>query len=161
MAGFEARRDAFAEQGVKIIAGVVDSEEETQTVAAELGFPVAFGMTKSDGDAMGSWWDERRQCIQPSEFLLSASGRVLISAYSNGPIGRMDPEETLNLVKYLNEQRSRRAINGRRLVGVHVDIEADAQYHRLATLSQNTADLVPTNQHVVRPLGLRSHTARI
>ena len=109
MAGFEARRDAFAEQDVKIIAGVVDSEEETQTVAAELGFPVAFGMTKSDGDAMGSWWDERRQCIQPSEFLLSASGRVLISAYSNGPIGRMDPEETLNLVKYLNEQRSRQA----------------------------------------------------
>jgi alkyl hydroperoxide reductase subunit AhpC len=109
LVGYEERRDAFAEQGVKIIAGVVDSQDETQAVAAELGFPVAFGMTASDGDAMGSWWDEKRQCIQPSEFILSTSGRVLISAYSNGPIGRMDPEETLNLVKYLNQQRKRGA----------------------------------------------------
>ena len=41
------------------------------------------------------------------EFLLSGSGKVMISAYSNGPIGRMDPEETLTLIKYLNAQRAK------------------------------------------------------
>ncbi|MDG2421129.1 MAG: hypothetical protein P8N40_05475 [Gammaproteobacteria bacterium] len=85
---------------------MVDSEEKTAEVAGDLGFPVAFGMTKAQGESMGSWWDEKRECIQPSEFLLSKSGKVLISVYSNGPVGRMDPEETLTLIKYLNEQRA-------------------------------------------------------
>lgn len=88
---------------------MVDSEENTAAVARGLGFPVAFGMTKADGEMMGSWWDEKRECIQPSEFILSKNGRVMISAYSNGPVGRMDPEETLNLIKYLNEQRAQAA----------------------------------------------------
>ena len=88
----------------------MDSEERTAEVAADLGFPVAFGMTKAQGESMGSWWDEKRECIQPSEFLLSKSGKVLISVYSNGPVGRMDPEETLTLIKYLNEQRAQ-AVN--------------------------------------------------
>ncbi len=107
MAGYEARREAFAEQGVKIIAGSVDDAEKTAPIAENLNFPVAINMTREDGDAMGSWWEEKRQIIQPSEFLLSGSGKVMNSMYSNGPIGRMDPEETLSLVKYLNEQRAK------------------------------------------------------
>ena len=105
LAGFEARRVALAEQGVKIIAGSVDSEGEAGEVAEPLGFPVAFGMLKKDGEVFGAWWDDNRQCIQPSEFLLTGNGKVVISAYSNWPIGRMDPEETLSLIKYLNQQR--------------------------------------------------------
>ena len=107
LAGYEARREAFAEQGVGLIAGSVDDKERTAEVAADLGFPIAFNMTKDDGDAIGSWWDEKRQIIQPSEFLLTKRGRVIISVYSNGPVGRMDPNETLTLVRYLNQQRAR------------------------------------------------------
>jgi len=107
LAGYEARREAFAEQGVGLIAGSVDDKERTVEVAADLGFPIAFNMKKDDGDAIGSWWDEKRQIIQPSEFLLTKRGRVIISVYSNGPVGRMDPNETLTLVRYLNQQRAR------------------------------------------------------
>lgn len=85
----------------------MDNQEKTAEVAADLGFPVAYGVSREQGDAMGSWWEEKRQIIQPSEFLLSGSGKVMISVYSNGPIGRMDPEETLKLVKYLNAQRAK------------------------------------------------------
>ena len=84
----------------------MDDAEKTALIAKNLNFPVAINMTRADGDAMGSWWEEKREIIQPSEFLLSGSGKVMISAYSNGPIGRMDPEETLSLVKYLNDQRT-------------------------------------------------------
>ena len=80
-------------------------------MAEPLGFPVAFGMSKKDGEVFGAWWDDNRQCIQPSEFLLTSNGKVLISAYSNGPIGRMDPEETLSLIKYLNQQRARKPVS--------------------------------------------------
>ena len=64
-------------------------------------------MTRADGDAIGAWWEERRDHIQPSEFVLSRSGTVMFSTYSNSPVGRMDPEETLTLIKYLNAMREK------------------------------------------------------
>jgi len=86
---------------VSIIAGTVDSEEDTAAVGADLGFPVAYGMTREIGDRIGAWWEERRDHIQPSEFLITQSGRVMSSTYSSSPVGRMDPEETLFLTKIL------------------------------------------------------------
>ena len=84
-----------------MFAANVDSEEETAKVAADLGFPVAYGVTRAMGDQIGACWDERRDHIQPSEFLMSQSGRVLASVYSSAPVGRMDPEETLALARIL------------------------------------------------------------
>jgi alkyl hydroperoxide reductase subunit AhpC len=107
LAGFEERREAFKELGVSFIAATVDSQEETAKVAEPLGFPVAYGVTREQGDAIGAWWDERRDHIQPSEFLLTKSGKVMMSTYSNSPIGRMDPAETLTLISYLNAQRAK------------------------------------------------------
>jgi|TARA_B100000315_G_scaffold232783_1_gene245319 hypothetical protein len=107
LAGFEERRAAFQEQGVAIIAATVDSQQELESIAKSVQFPVAWGVSRADGDAISAWWEPRRNHIQPSEFLLSGSGKVKISAYSNSPIGRMDPGEALTLVKYLKEQRAR------------------------------------------------------
>ena len=87
--------------GVSLFAGTVDSEEKTAEVAADLGFPVAYGITRAVGDTIGAWWEERRDHIQPSEFLVTQTGRVMSSTYSSSPVGRMDPEETLSLVKIL------------------------------------------------------------
>ena len=80
----------------------MDSQEKTQEVAEPLSFPVAYGVTREIGNALGSWWDERRDFIQPSEFVLNRQGKVMFSTYSNSPVGRMDPAETLTLIKYLN-----------------------------------------------------------
>ncbi len=93
---------------MSIIAGSVDSAEKTAEVAAELSFPVAFGMTRDDGAAIGAWWDERRDHIQPSEFVLTGRGRVLASTYSNSPVGRMDPAETLVMLKIIANARKNR-----------------------------------------------------
>ena len=89
------------------MAGTVDSEEDTLKLAEQLGFPVAYGMTRNDADLVGAWWDERRNHIQPSEFMVSQRGKVMMSTYSNSPIGRMDPEEALSLVRFLNAQKQK------------------------------------------------------
>lgn len=79
----------------------MDDEDKTAEVAADLSFPVAWGMSRTDGDAIGAWWEERRDHIQPSEFILRGDGRVIASTYSNSPVGRMDPAETLSLIKII------------------------------------------------------------
>lgn len=76
-------------------------------MAQDLEIPIAYGVTRDQGDAMGAWWEARRDHIQPSEFVLSQSGKVMFSTYSNSPVGRMDPEETLTLLKFLNAQRAK------------------------------------------------------
>lgn len=101
MVGYEERLAAFEALDTCIIAGTVDSEEKTLDVAEPLSFPVAYGMTRSDGDTIGAWWDDRRDHIQPSEFILRGD-KVIASTYSNSPVGRMDPEETLTMIRYID-----------------------------------------------------------
>ena len=83
----------------------MDDREKTAEVAADLSFPVAYGVTREDADAIGAWWEPRRDFIQPSEFWLTGEGRVMGSMYSNLPIGRMDPEETLALLRFIASRR--------------------------------------------------------
>lgn len=86
---------------MSIIAGTVDTEEQTLKVSESLSFPVAYGMTHADADTLGAKWEPRRDHIQPTEFLLR-KGRVMASTYSNSPVGRMDPAETLSLLQFID-----------------------------------------------------------
>ncbi|MDA0827764.1 MAG: hypothetical protein O3A73_14495, partial [Proteobacteria bacterium] len=99
--GWSVRRELPVDFGEK---GVYSSYTQ---VSRDLGFPVAYGMTRADGDAMGAWWEQRRDHIQPSEFVLTQTGKVMMSTYSNSPIGRMDPAEALTLIRFLNAQRAK------------------------------------------------------
>lgn len=66
---------------------------------------MAYGVSRDIGNKLGSWWDEHRDFIQPSEFVLNPKGKVMFSAYSNSPVGRMDPAETLTLITFLNNAK--------------------------------------------------------
>lgn len=79
----------------------MDSEETTVAVAAGLGYPVAWGMTRASADKIGAWWDEDRGHMQPSEFFITGSAKVLASTYSSSPVGRMEPEDVLTLAKFI------------------------------------------------------------
>ena len=108
LAGYEALIDQFKELGTEIVAASVDDEKKTSEVAEPLSFPIGYGVTRSQADLMGSWWDETRDFIQPSEFIISKSGKLMTSAYSNSPVGRMDPKETLTLLKFLADRKNNR-----------------------------------------------------
>ena len=90
---------------VSVIAASVDDAEKAAEVAAELSFPVAYGVTRAQADSLGSWWEDRRNIIQPSEFLLNAEHKVLFSTYSSGPLGRMNPPDLVKLVQFMEKQK--------------------------------------------------------
>ena len=107
MAGYEERRDAFLNEGVGFFAGAVDTLEDSRAVAQDLSFPLAYGITREDAAGLGAWWDDKRNFIQPTEFLVTQSGKIMFSTYSNSPVGRMDPDELLTLIQFLSAQRAR------------------------------------------------------
>lgn len=92
---------------MSIYAASVDPLEKAQEVGSGLSFPVGWGVNRQLGDKIGAFWDERRDFIQPSEFVLNNKGRVLSSTYSSSPIGRVDPEEALVLINFLAQSRKK------------------------------------------------------
>ena len=101
LVGFEQQREALAELGVSIIAGSVDSEDKLSDISNDIGFPVAWGMTRDMGNKVGAWWDEERNFIQPSNFFITKSGKVLASSYASSPVGRMEPEDVMMLANFI------------------------------------------------------------
>ena len=65
---------------------------------ADLSYPVAVNMTREQGESFGAWWDEGREIIPPSEFILRKDGSVVSATYSSGPIGRVEPEDAVKLI---------------------------------------------------------------
>ena len=108
MAGFENFRHELDALGAKVVAASADPLDKAKEVAAGLSYPVAHGVTRAVADRLGSWWDGRREIIQPSEFLLSSDGKVRSATYSSGPIGRVDAADVIKLIAFYDKLATQR-----------------------------------------------------
>lgn len=104
MVGFEKLKGELDAVGARVFAASVDPVEKAREVAAEVSFPVGYGVSREIADNLGAWWEERRSIIQPSEFVLGADGKVLASSYSDGPIGRMDAADVVKMIRFREAQ---------------------------------------------------------
>jgi peroxiredoxin len=104
LAGFEKLKAELDAVGASVIAASVDPIDKASEVAQEVSFPVGYGVTREVADRLGSWWEERRSIIQPSEFLIDAGGKILASSYSDGPIGRIDAADVIKAINFREAQ---------------------------------------------------------
>lgn len=100
MAGFEFWKAQLAGAGVKVVAASIDPIDKAKEVAAGLSFPVGYGVTRAQADQLGSWWEDRRGIVQPSEFMLGADGKIMVASYSSGPLGRIDPMDVVRMANF-------------------------------------------------------------
>jgi peroxiredoxin len=87
-----------------VVALSVDDEATTKKLVNKrnLEFPVGFG---ADADAIaaatGAFVNPEPKFLQSTGFLLDPDGRVLISVYSSGAIGRLVPDDVVGMIKYI------------------------------------------------------------
>ena len=94
---------------MSVFAATVDTEEKVAEVAASgVSFPLGWGVTRETGDRIGAWWDERRDFIQPSEFVIRQDGRVIQSSYSSGPLARTDPTDVISMMEFLKDRAAKK-----------------------------------------------------
>ena len=105
MVGFETAKPDLDALGAKVFAASVDSIEHARLVAAEVSFPVGYGVTRDIAETLGSWWEERRQIIQPSEFIVGADDKVIASSYSDGPLGRIEGVDVVRLIRHYESRK--------------------------------------------------------
>ena len=103
---FERAGQALAEAGVRVAALSVDDRETTAALAArhQLTFPVGYGADAAAVAALtGAFVNPEPVYLQSAGFVLDPAGKVIVSVYSSGAIGRLVPDDVVGLVRYLRE----------------------------------------------------------
>ncbi|MFG1697918.1 peroxiredoxin family protein [Nonomuraea sp. NPDC049309] len=103
---FQRSLDKPADLDVKVVAASVDDEATTKETIAKHGldFPVGYGAdARAVAAATGAFVNEDPLYLQSTGFVLDPDGRVLVSVYSSGAIGRLVPEDVAGLVRYIRE----------------------------------------------------------
>jgi hypothetical protein len=80
----------------------VDTEENAQKTIDECGvnFPVGYGVdNKAISELTGCFYEERRQILHSTGYVLRPDSIIAIGVYSTGPIGRLVWQDVLALVQ--------------------------------------------------------------
>jgi peroxiredoxin len=104
---FQRSLDGLTSVGAKIVALSVDDEGTTQDLIAKHGlqFPVGHSAdARAIADATGAFVNDDPLYLQSTGFVLDPVGRVVVSVYSSGAIGRLVPEDVIGLIRYLRER---------------------------------------------------------
>jgi peroxiredoxin len=96
---FGRAADRLAELDIRVVAASVDDETTTRQTIAKHGlkFPVGHDAVAA---ATGALVNDQPRYLQTTGFVLDPEGRVIVSVYSSGAIGRLVPEDVIGLVKY-------------------------------------------------------------
>ena len=103
---FQRAGDTLADAGVSVAALSVDDEETTAALIAKLGltFPVGYGADAHKvAEVTGAFVNPDPVYLQSTGFVLDPEGKVVVSVYSSGAIGRLVPEDVAGLVRYLRQ----------------------------------------------------------
>lgn len=103
MAAFERAQPKLAEEGITVVAASTDPSEKAKETVSEhsLTFPVGYGLPmKETASALGAFYEERRNILQATGFVMKSDKTIVVSQYSSGPIGRLVWQDILGLVQF-------------------------------------------------------------
>src|SRR5579872_4299963 len=106
LSAFQRSLDGLAGLGVSVAALSVDGEAATQNLIARHGLQFPVGHS-ANADAIaattGAFVNPDPRYLQSTGFVLDPGGRVVVSVYSSGAIGRLSPQDVIGLAGYLRE----------------------------------------------------------
>jgi alkyl hydroperoxide reductase subunit AhpC len=82
----------------------VDTEEQAKGTADEcgIGFPVGYGIdNKQISELTGCFYEEKRQILHSTGYVIKPDGTIAVGVYSSGPIGRLVWQDVLAVVQYI------------------------------------------------------------
>ena len=103
---FQRASESLTEVGAKVIALSVDDEATTRELIEKHGltFPVGHSAdARAVAEVTGAFVNDDPTFLQSTGFVLDPSGRVVISVYSSGAIGRLLPDDVVGLIRYLRD----------------------------------------------------------
>ncbi|HVV22281.1 MAG TPA: peroxiredoxin family protein [Pseudonocardiaceae bacterium] len=103
---FQRASDTLAELDIRVAALSVDDEATTSALIEKhhLTFPVGHSAdARAVSEATGAFVNDDPLYLQSTGFVLDPDGKVIVSVYSSGAIGRLVPEDVVGLVRYVRQ----------------------------------------------------------
>ena len=103
MSDFQKRLGDFAQRGIAVIGGSIDTREKAHKTKerTKVTYPLVYGLnSRAFSRQTGSFFDEKDGYLHSTDFIIDPDGRVADAVYSTGPIGRYTPDECLGLIDY-------------------------------------------------------------
>jgi peroxiredoxin len=103
---FESAGQTLADNGIRVAALSVDDKETTAALVEKhkLTFPIGYGAdARAVAELTGAYVNPDPAYLQSTGFVLDPAGKVIVSVYSSGAIGRLVPDDVVGLVRYLRE----------------------------------------------------------
>jgi peroxiredoxin len=100
---FERAGRELADNGIRVVALSVDDQETSAALAEKhkLTFPVGYGAdARAVSGLTGAFVNPDPAFLQSTGFVLDPAGKVVVSVYSSGAIGRLVPDDVIGLVRY-------------------------------------------------------------
>jgi peroxiredoxin len=104
LSAFQRALDELTDNGTAVAALSVDDEATSRDLAAKHGlrYPVGHSANaRAIAAATGAFVNDDPVFLQSTGFVLDPVGRVVVSVYSSGAIGRLVPSDVLGLIRYL------------------------------------------------------------
>ena len=109
---FQNGLERITAEGIGVLAISVDPLEKARETQKETGatFPIAYGVSvKETAEAVGAFYDaaptHTAPYLQSTGFILGPDGKVAISVYSSGAIGRLTWQDVLAIVQHKKAAR--------------------------------------------------------
>jgi peroxiredoxin len=101
LADFQSHFEQFRRKDIALIAASVDSEEDARKTIERHGiqFQVGCGLNaRAVAQTVGAFFDDEKGFLMPADFIINPEGKVYISTYSSGAIGRFRADECLEVI---------------------------------------------------------------
>ena len=117
MAGFSRAGERLEAEGIQVVAASTDPEDEAvQSIeASKVNFPVGHSVDPAYISEMtGAFYapeagEKPRPFLHATNFLLSPDGKVNISLYSSGPLGRLVWQDVIQAVQFRKKRMAAQA----------------------------------------------------
>ena len=106
---FQRAGESLAQAGVRVVALWVDDEKTTTEFIAKhrLTFPLGHSADARAVAALtGAFVNPDPVYLQSTGFVLDPQGKVIVSVYSSGAIGRLMPDDVVGLVRYVRAEHA-------------------------------------------------------
>ena len=104
---FQRSLEQLHEIDVEVVALSVDPLEEAEKTVERhrLTYPVLYGLDAHEvAPKIGAFMNEEPLYLQATGFVLQPDGKIAVSVRSSGAIGRLVATDTINFIKYLQQQ---------------------------------------------------------
>ena len=93
----------FNKLNIQVIAAFADSLDDASKMKEELklSFKVGWGLIPQEvSTRMGAFYDEKRNILHPTGYIINPGGKIVFACYSTGSIGCFTAADTLGSILY-------------------------------------------------------------